>query len=78
VRMEADKHLYPLLLSNGNKVAEGDLPEGKHFAMWEGFLCHLPNVEIDHLYFMHAFMCRSISEALISVRGGGWGSRFNS
>ena len=39
VRMEADKQLYPLLLSNGNKVAEGDLPEGRHFAVWEGFYC---------------------------------------
>lgn len=30
----ADKTLYPFLLSNGNKVSEGDLENGKHFVQW--------------------------------------------
>ena len=30
----ADKAEFPYLLSNGNKVAEGDLPDGKHFVTW--------------------------------------------
>ena len=30
----ADKKLYPILLSNGNPIARGDLPEGKHFVTW--------------------------------------------
>lgn len=30
----ADKKRYPLLLSNGNKTEEGDLPDGRHFATW--------------------------------------------
>jgi aminopeptidase N len=30
----ADKARYPYLLSNGNKIAEGDLADGKHFAKW--------------------------------------------
>lgn len=30
----ADKKSYPYLLSNGNKTAAGDLPEGKHFTCW--------------------------------------------
>ncbi len=34
VRIEADKRAYPVLLSNGNKLAEGDLPGGRHFAQW--------------------------------------------
>ncbi|MEO0544358.1 MAG: aminopeptidase N [Pseudomonadota bacterium] len=34
VRLEADKVETPLLLSNGNKVEHGDLPAGKHFAVW--------------------------------------------
>ncbi|XP_024396860.1 puromycin-sensitive aminopeptidase [Physcomitrium patens] len=34
-RIEADKTLYPVLLSNGNLVDEGDLPDGKHYAVWE-------------------------------------------
>ena len=33
-RIEADKELYPVLLSNGNLVAEADLPDGRHFATW--------------------------------------------
>jgi aminopeptidase N len=34
VRIEADRKLYPVLLSNGNKLAEGLLPGGRHFAQW--------------------------------------------
>ncbi|GAB2273903.1 Puromycin-sensitive aminopeptidase [Dionaea muscipula] len=35
VRIEADKALYPILLSNGNLTEQGDLEGGKHFAVWE-------------------------------------------
>lgn len=31
----ADKQSYPVLLSNGNKIASGDLENGKHFVEWE-------------------------------------------
>ncbi|MDH5300738.1 MAG: aminopeptidase N [Gammaproteobacteria bacterium] len=31
----ADKKNYPVLLSNGNLVAEGELDGGRHFATWE-------------------------------------------
>lgn len=34
VRIEADKKAYPVLLSNGNLIAEGDLEGGKHFVQW--------------------------------------------
>ncbi len=34
VTLRADKVLYPVLLSNGNLVDSGDLPDGKHFAKW--------------------------------------------
>lgn len=33
--VRADKKRYPVLLANGNPVAEGDLPEGRHFVTWE-------------------------------------------
>src|SRR3954468_4734811 len=33
-RIEADKTKYPVLLSNGNLVHSGDVPEGRHFALW--------------------------------------------
>ena len=34
VTLRADKAKYPVLLSNGNLVAEGDLEGGRHFAKW--------------------------------------------
>ncbi len=34
VTLRADKRKYPVLLSNGNLVAQGDLEEGRHFAKW--------------------------------------------
>jgi aminopeptidase N len=35
VMLRADKAKYPVLLSNGNLVEEGDLPDGRHYAKWE-------------------------------------------
>ncbi|HWD60258.1 MAG TPA: M1 family aminopeptidase, partial [Stellaceae bacterium] len=34
VRVTADKARYPVLLSNGNPAESGDLPGGRHFAIW--------------------------------------------
>ena len=34
VLLRADKARYPVLLSNGNLVEQGDLDEGRHFAKW--------------------------------------------
>jgi aminopeptidase N len=34
VRMTADKARYPVLLSNGDRVGGGDLPDGRHWAEW--------------------------------------------
>lgn len=34
VLIRASKADYPVLLSNGNLVEQGDLPEGRHFAKW--------------------------------------------
>jgi len=34
VTLRADKKLYPVLLSNGNLVDKGVLPDGRHFAKW--------------------------------------------
>ncbi|XP_020419364.1 puromycin-sensitive aminopeptidase isoform X2 [Prunus persica] len=34
-RIEADKSLYPVLLSNGNLIEQGDVEGNKHFALWE-------------------------------------------
>ncbi len=35
VRISADKRRFPVLLSNGNRLEAGDLPDGRHFAVWD-------------------------------------------
>ncbi|MFM6852684.1 MAG: aminopeptidase N, partial [Sphingopyxis sp.] len=35
VRMAGDKAAFPVLLANGEQVAAGDLPGGRHFAQWD-------------------------------------------
>ncbi len=35
VMLRADKHRYPVLLSNGNLIEQGDLGDGRHYALWE-------------------------------------------
>ncbi|PHZ83412.1 aminopeptidase N [Paremcibacter congregatus] len=35
VRIEADKTAYPVLLSNGNNIEQGDLADGRHYVVWD-------------------------------------------
>jgi aminopeptidase N len=35
VTLRASKAEFPVLLSNGNLLEDGDLPDGRHFARWE-------------------------------------------
>jgi len=35
VRMDGDSGAFPILLSNGNRVAKGEGPGGRHWAEWE-------------------------------------------
>ncbi|PKO59092.1 MAG: aminopeptidase N, partial [Betaproteobacteria bacterium HGW-Betaproteobacteria-19] len=35
VTLEADRSACPVLLSNGNLLEQGELPDGRHFAKWE-------------------------------------------
>ena len=35
VILRGDKKKYPVLLSNGNLVEQGDLPKGRHYAKWQ-------------------------------------------
>ena len=35
VMLRGDKARYPVLLSNGNLVDQGDLGDGRHYALWE-------------------------------------------
>lgn len=33
--LTGDKSRYPVLLSNGNKIAQGDLPDNRHWVTWQ-------------------------------------------
>jgi aminopeptidase N len=44
-RIEADKAEAPVLLANGNPVERGDLPNGRHFAVW-----HDPHPKPSYLF----------------------------
>ncbi|WP_439293853.1 aminopeptidase N [Lonepinella sp. BR2882] len=35
VTITADKSKYPYLLSNGNRIAQGDLADGRHWVQWQ-------------------------------------------
>jgi aminopeptidase N len=35
VTLRADRRKAPVLLSNGNRIDAGDLPDGRHFARWQ-------------------------------------------
>ena len=35
VTLLADKNKYPVLLSNGNLIAQGEAPDGKHWVTWQ-------------------------------------------
>ncbi|MHC5306708.1 aminopeptidase N [Bartonella sp. LJL80] len=54
-RIEADQATAPILLSNGNLVEVGNLPEGRHYAVWQdphpkpSYLFALVGGDLDHL-----------------------------
>lgn len=76
VRIEADKKTAPVLLSNGNLVESGDLPEDRHFALWQDPFpkpCYLfALVAGDLVYIQDFFKTRSGVEVdlRIYVRAG--------
>jgi aminopeptidase N len=47
--IRADKTKYPILLSNGNKLEEGELENNRHFATWED-----PHLKPCYLYALVA------------------------
>jgi aminopeptidase N len=71
VTLRASKALFPVLLSNGNLVEEGDLDGGRHFAKW-----HDPHPKPSYLFALVAadlvarelrIRSRSGSEHLLQV-----------
>ena len=71
VKIVADKGKYPVLLSNGNEVASGDLEGGKHFAVWVDPFpkpCYLfALVAGDLVALQDAFTTKSGKEVMLRI-----------
>ena len=65
VTLRADKAKYPVLLSNGNLVEEGALPDGRHFAKWVD-----PHKKPCYLFALVAGQLVAREQHIISRSGG--------
>ncbi len=64
VRLEADKAAAPLLLSNGNPVEAGDLPGGRHFAVWDD-----PHPKPSYLFALVAGDLGVVTDEFVTMSG---------
>ena len=64
VRIEADRATCPVLLSNGNPVASGELPAGRHFAEWRD-----PHPKPAYLFALVAGDLVSHDDSLTTMSG---------
>ena len=64
VRVEADKAAYPRLLSNGNRVDAGDLPGGRHFAVWND-----PFPKPCYLFALVAGELDELADSIVTMSG---------
>ncbi len=64
VSLRADRDRFPVLLSNGNLIDEGGLPDGRHFATWDD-----PHPKPSYLFALVAgrLHCR---ESHVTTRSG--------
>lgn len=64
VTLRADREACPVLLSNGNLIAERDLPDGRHEAVWED-----PFKKPSYLFALVAGKLECIEETIVSASG---------
>jgi len=64
VTLHADKASYPVLLANGNRLAQGDEPDGRHWAKWED-----PFLKPSYLFAVVAAKLDSREDSFVT-RGG--------
>src|SRR5262249_30586990 len=75
-RITADKAACPVLLSNGNCVDKGDMPGGRHFAVWEdpfpkpSYLFALVAGDLAHLHDTFTTMSGKKVDLFIWVNHG--------
>ena len=63
-KITADKSQYPILLSNGNKVEEGELNDGRHFVTW-----HDPHKKPSYLFALVAGDLEAIDDTFTTQSG---------
>ena len=61
-RIEADKAEAPVLLANGNLVESGDLPGGRHYAVW-----HDPFPKPSYLFAMVGGTLASVEDVFVTM-----------
>jgi aminopeptidase N len=64
VTLRADKAAYPVLLSNGNLVDQGELPDGRHYAKWED-----PFRKPSYLFALVAGKLGALEDKIVSRSG---------
>jgi aminopeptidase N len=64
VRIEADKEQYPVLLSNGNRIANGELPGRRHYAVW-----HDPFPKPSYLFALVAGDLGVVRDSIVTMSG---------
>jgi len=64
VMLKADAKKYPILLSNGNLIDQGELPDGQHFATW-----HDPHPKPSYLFALVAANLVAREQKIVSRSG---------
>jgi aminopeptidase N len=64
VTLRADRAAFPVLLSNGNLVAQGALPDGRHFATW-----HDPFPKPSYLFALVAGNLSALEDSFVTKSG---------
>ena len=64
VRIEADQKNYPVLLSNGNREAQGELPGGRHYAQW-----YDPHPKPSYLFALVAGNLANVNRRITTPKG---------
>ena len=64
VRMTADKAAFPILLANGDNVANGDLPDGRHWAEWRD-----PHFKPSYLFALVAGDLKANRDSFTTMSG---------
>lgn len=63
-RIEADRKILPVLLSNGNPVEQGELPNGRHYVVW-----HDPHPKPCYLFALVAGDLGRIADEFVTMSG---------